>query len=476
MKKLLLILLCLPVIGFGQTKVFNLDKKYANMQMVNKNELDNIHSLTTSFYGKNSHINTLKVKYQNKNFTGCSVELKDKPCPNSWFNQLGGSKTNHFEMEMKVDTAGNYLFGNEVIEAIRLREDVFRLHSSCNENKYYETTYYIEGEPLHTALIWDCGYKLVLDWQGNISSGYRSSTYTFYYPNNNILEYNNYIGQPRILKYYENGNLFEEQLYKFLNQDKDWITNPCLKKKWLPSRQFFDTRGRPLHQVIQEMGKYMINKQTHYNLITEETSIGMENFLAGAPYSTIDTYSLEEFIDVFLNDCKKNGINIKNQRIKITFEELEGNSIAMAYGLNLNDDIIIKVDPANWQNASIEKKWYIIYHELGHDVLNLEHGQGGKMMFNFADKEYDWLEFFQDKKGMFDYYRNKNPLNCVSSNRVLYDILYDRMMYTNTYNEFKIKHSTEESQKKIYNFWKKNSNMFIGRTFDEFKAKYFTNY
>ena len=89
------------------------------------------------------------------------------------------------------------------------------------------------------------------------------------------------------------------------------------------------------------------------------------------------------------------------------FEELEGKNIAISYGLNDDRNIVIKVDPTNWQDASIEKKWYIIYHELGHDVLNLEHGQGGKMMFNFADKEYHWLEFIQDKKVMFDYYKSR---------------------------------------------------------------------
>lgn len=49
------------------------------------------------------------------------------------------------------------------------------------------------------------------------------------------------------------------------------------------------------------------------------------------------------------------------------------------------------------------KRWYLIYHELGHDVLNLKHGEGGKMMFTFSDREYEWKEFFDDKKYMFNY-------------------------------------------------------------------------
>ena len=83
--------------------------------------------------------------------------------------------------------------------------------------------------------------------------------------------------------------------------------------------------------------------------------------------------------------------------LKATFEPLQGNLIALSYALGDDSSIIIKVDPEKWANASIEKKWYVLYHELGHDVLNLEHGQGGKMMFNFADKEYTWDDFLMIK-------------------------------------------------------------------------------
>jgi len=48
-----------------------------------------------------------------------------------------------------------------------------------------------------------------------------------------------------------------------------------------------------------------------------------------------------------------------------------------------------------------------MYHELGHDVFNLEHGQGGKMMFNFADREYNWFDFAYDSKKMFEYVKSK---------------------------------------------------------------------
>ena len=90
----------------------------------------------------------------------------------------------------------------------------------------------------------------------------------------------------------------------------------------------------------------------------------------------------------------------KEEQVKATFESLEDEVIALSYGMNNDSKIIIKVDPKKWAEASLEKKWYILYHELGHDILNLEHGEGGKMMFNFADKEYSWDDFIEDKKYM----------------------------------------------------------------------------
>ena len=82
----------------------------------------------------------------------------------------------------------------------------------------------------------------------------------------------------------------------------------------------------------------------------------------------------------------------------------------MALGGNNDSKIEIKVDPILWKNSSIEKKMYTLYHELGHDVLNLDHGEGGKMMFNYSEMEYSWDNFFEDKEYMFSFYLD-NRLN-----------------------------------------------------------------
>ena len=148
----------------------------------------------------------------------------------------------------------------------------------------------------------------------------------------------------------------------------------------------------------------MITKTSSKSSKSMENSINNIRFVInGVDMRKINEYDLESMIQFFLKDCNRNNIKLKDQNsIIATFEPLEGNTIALAYGFGNDSLIKIKVDPEKWMQASIEKKWYVIYHELGHDVLNLEHGQAGKMMFNFADKEYTWDEFFMDKEYMFN--------------------------------------------------------------------------
>jgi hypothetical protein len=122
----------------------------------------------------------------------------------------------------------------------------------------------------------------------------------------------------------------------------------------------------------------------------------------------INQYDLEAMVKFFLEDCKKSNIKVPEiKTLNATFEPLEGDVIALSYAFGDDSLIKIKVDPEKWAKSNMEKRWYVLYHELGHDILNLEHGQGGKMMFNFADKEYTWDDFFQDKQYMLNFKINK---------------------------------------------------------------------
>ena len=169
----------------------------------------------------------------------------------------------------------------------------------------------------------------------------------------------------------------------------------------------------------------------------EERDLNRE--LATAPKSNIDYYNIESLIKIFIEDCINNNLILPFfdivlaeyiddidpytgnpkiapyydefvPKIKATFESLDGNSIGSSYGYMDDRNVIIKIDPINWKKSSLVKRWYLLYHELGHDILNLDHGEGGKMMFNFVDKEYTWEDFIEDRKTMFDIYKSKYDL------------------------------------------------------------------
>lgn len=146
---------------------------------------------------------------------------------------------------------------------------------------------------------------------------------------------------------------------------------------------------------------YEFNLLQHYNT---EFKSEKSFYIGEVDIRKINTYDLRSMIDVFLLDCKINGINTsKINQISGVFRNLEYGVLGRSSGLE-QKEINIEIDPTLWSKSSLQKKWYLLYHELGHDVLNLKHGEGGKMMFNFSDKEYDWDEFFEDKIYMFNYY------------------------------------------------------------------------
>jgi len=148
---------------------------------------------------------------------------------------------------------------------------------------------------------------------------------------------------------------------------------------------------------------------TDFNVLKERKE---EFTIKGYDIRDINVFQLKDMVNVFFDDCEENNISInRNQNIYVEFASLEDSKLAVAFGIDDDNTIAVKVDPIKWENASLRKKWYLLYHELGHDILNLRHGDGGKMMFNYSESDYSWNDFFEDKKFMFDVYNKKNNIS-----------------------------------------------------------------
>ena len=127
--------------------------------------------------------------------------------------------------------------------------------------------------------------------------------------------------------------------------------------------------------------------------------------------ANVNPFNLDRYIDKFILDAKTNhniDLSYVNEKDKlILFRELEGETIAAAYKMNEDDSVLVLVDPENWYDANQAKRWYIIYHELGHDVLNLKHGECGPMMNETTSGNYSWDRLEKDKNIMFEKYKSK---------------------------------------------------------------------
>jgi len=193
--------------------------------------------------------------------------------------------------------------------------------------------------------------------------------------------------------YYDSGQLEYQKNYKDGKLDGNWSFIYGLGQVGIQTFYKDDEEYGMRYQYLfngQLMRKNYIDsdgKWTNLRHIIKHTNI-----------KNVNVYDLEAMIKVFLGDCEENNIKLlKDYKITSTFETLDKGKVALSYGIFNDKEIIIKVSPQEWSKASNPKRWYILYHELGHDVLNLKHGQGGKMMFNFTEEDYTWDDFFKDK-------------------------------------------------------------------------------
>ena len=246
----------------------------------------------------------------------------------------------------------------------------------------------------------------ILNIEKRYTYGKLRGLYSIYRDNGSILMSTYYIDdKPNGVQtvYYENGNV--EHKANLKNPKRFVMNYNGLYEGYYENGQlssklnFKDNKKVGLEENYYEDGEIKSNFfwKNGVNILIGDTNI-----------EEVNVYDLEPMIKLFLKDCKINNIKLSSDyKITSTFETLDKGIVALSYGIFNDKEIIIKVSPQEWSKASNPKRWYILYHELGHDVLNLKHGQGGKMMFNFTEEDYTWKNFFKDKYYMFNSMKSK---------------------------------------------------------------------
>ena len=149
---------------------------------------------------------------------------------------------------------------------------------------------------------------------------------------------------------------------------------------------------------------------TTQNFESWTTEFGLEH---------MNPYDLHSYIRVFVEDAKYNfGLNfdyIYDYDVNIEFnsqdEHILESPSTIAYTNALGNDKVVNiiVNPVAWANASPAKRLAIIYHELGHDILNLTHkAEEGPLMSVYARSDFSFEDLYELRVEMFNDYKNEN--------------------------------------------------------------------
>lgn len=97
-------------------------------------------------------------------------------------------------------------------------------------------------------------------------------------------------------------------------------------------------------------------------------------------YQGVDP-EFQEYVDAFWIDAAAADRVVFHRDIPINFHSLEGQS-----GVCLKKDgqAEILIDPEMWESRSIHQKKALIYHELGHCILDRPHDHGSIIIGDFG--------------------------------------------------------------------------------------------
>ena len=136
------------------------------------------------------------------------------------------------------------------------------------------------------------------------------------------------------------------------------------------------------------------------------------------PGNSIDP-ELMPYFRAFMDIAKLEGIDLSfiyAQKITIKFTDYDNRDhVATAFGRD-EDRVLILVHRARFANRTEQGRKYVMWHEFGHDILDLPHLENGMMRATaysgfFKDTVDDGrqtLYLYNSLKEMLDYYKSIN--------------------------------------------------------------------
>ncbi|MDP3359531.1 MAG: DUF4339 domain-containing protein [Lutibacter sp.] len=156
--------------------------------------------------------------------------------------------------------------------------------------------------------------------------------------------------------------------------------------------------------IILLLGYFLYNKQQDNKLYQE---------IAASAYETDEDFNF--YVDKYYRDIGNYGIIPKKPKnIIIKFAKLDQLDNAthihgISYGANNDDKIEIYINPSTWNKFNKPMRYFLIYHELSHDILNVDDLEysienEGKLMYpalaSYESKTMD--DFIESSHALFE--------------------------------------------------------------------------
>jgi hypothetical protein len=150
-----------------------------------------------------------------------------------------------------------------------------------------------------------------------------------------------------------------------------------------------------------------------YRLIQNQSEVNQYNEIAANSYDSDEDF--EMYVQKFYRDSEFYGIYPKKPKVQIIkfskLDQLDNTTHihGLSFGSGDDDRIEIYINPSTWEQFNKPMRYFLMYHELAHDVLNLEDLEAkswneGKLMYpvisSYENKNMD--DFIESSHAVFE--------------------------------------------------------------------------
>ena len=92
--------------------------------------------------------------------------------------------------------------------------------------------------------------------------------------------------------------------------------------------------------------------------------------------------ALRPYLFMYLETLEKHDIKLKKQNFILVFDAdiMRTPLLGQARGM-FNDDLVyVKINPRSWSSLTNKQRKHLIFHELSHDIFNIEHTEDIRLM------------------------------------------------------------------------------------------------